>query len=129
MTAMNVIQPSIVHETVGYSHAVRLGNVLFVSGQVAKDRDGDLIGRGDVRAQTRQVLQNLRDVLEASGSALESVAKITIFTTSLEHRATIGEVREEFFGAVGHRPASTFVVVSSLADPNFLVEIEAVAGL
>lgn len=124
-----IISPSSVHPTSdrGYSHAARMGNLLFVSGQVARDQAGQTVGKGDIKRQTEQVFDNLRAVLEASGSGLEWVGKITVFTTDLTYRPAIGEVRDRVFRPVGHFPASTFVVISSLADPDFLVEIEAVA--
>ena len=121
------LNPTTVHPTAGYSHVVRMGDLLFVSGQVARNLKGEVVGKGDVRAQTEQVYANLKAVLEAAGSGLERIAKVTVFTTSLEHRPAINEVRNRVFGPMGHFPASTFVVISGLADPDFLVEIEAVA--
>ena len=111
-----------------YSHATRIGDVLFISGQVAQDREGNVIGRGDVRAQAAQVFANLRAVLESAGSGLDQIAKITIFTTSLDHRPAIAEARSMAFEGISHLPASTFVVISSLASPDYLVEIEAIAA-
>ncbi len=124
-----VVPQADLHPTRGYSHAVRMGDLLFVSGQVARNRQGETVGKGDVRAQTRQVYENLKAVLETAGSGLELVGKLTIFTTSIDHRPIIAEVRDSFFKDIGHYPASTFVVISSLADPDFLVEIEAVAAI
>lgn len=126
---VQVIQPDTVHDTTAfsYSHATRMGDLIFVAGQVANDRDGNLVGRGDVRAQTEQVFANLKAVLEAAGSGLDKVGKVTVFTTKLEYRPVIHEVRSRMFEEVGHLPASTLAVVSSLADPEWLVEIEAVA--
>ena len=124
-----VIQPVTVHDTTAYSysHAVRMGDLIFVSGEVARDQNGELVGKGDVRAQTEQVFKNLKRVLEAAGSGLDKVGKVTVLTTSLEYRPVIHEVRSRIFQEVGHLPASTLAVVTSLADPDWLVEIEAVA--
>lgn len=126
---VEVIQPDTVHETrnFAYSHAVRLGDLIFVAGQVPRDKNGETVAPGDPLAQTEQVLANLRTVLEAAGSGLDRIGKVTVFTTSLEHRPAIHEVRHRVFGEIGHYPASTMVVVKSLADPEWLVEIEAVA--
>ena len=127
--SIQVIQPDTVHDTTAYaySHAVRMGDLIFVAGEVARDRNGDLVGKGDVRAQTEQVFENLKAVLEAAGSGLDKVGKVTVLTTSLEYRPIIHEIRSRVFQEVGHLPASTLAVVTSLADPDWLVEIEAVA--
>lgn len=127
--SIRVIQPDTVHDTTAYaySHAVRMGDLIFVAGEVARDRSGDLVGKGDVRAQTEQVFENLKAVLEAAGSGLDKVGKVTVLTTSLEYRPVIHEIRTRVFQEAGHLPASTLAVVTSLADPDWLVEIEAVA--
>ena len=124
-----VIQPNTVHDTTAfsYSHAVRMGDLIFVAGQVAHDVDGNLVGEGDVAAQTEQVFANLKAVLEAAGSGMDKVGKVTVLTTNLEYRPLIHAIRARAFEEAGHLPASTFAVVSSLADPKWLVEIEAVA--
>lgn len=124
-----VTQPDTVHDTrdLAYSHAVRLGDLIFVAGQVPRDRSGATVAPGNALAQTEQVFDNLRAVLEAAGSGLDRVGKVTVFTTSLEHRPAIHKVRHRVFGEIGHYPASTLVVVKSLADPEWLIEIEAVA--
>jgi enamine deaminase RidA (YjgF/YER057c/UK114 family) len=126
---LNVIQPATVHDTTAYaySHAVRMGNLIFVAGQVARDLKGNLVGKGDVRAQTEQVFKNLKAVLEAAGSGLNKVGKVTVLTTRLEYRPIIHEIRSRAFREAGHLPASTLAVVTSLADPDWLVEIEAIA--
>jgi 2-iminobutanoate/2-iminopropanoate deaminase len=124
-----IIEPTGVHSTqkFAYSHAVRMGSMVFVAGQVAYDRDGKLVGKGDALAQTEQVFRNLEAVLKEAGSGLDKVGKMTVFTTRLEYRPIIHQVRARVFEQVGHYPASTLAVVSSLADPDWLVEIEAVA--
>jgi enamine deaminase RidA (YjgF/YER057c/UK114 family) len=125
-----VFNPDVVHATGGnYSHAVRMGNLLFVAGQVAQNKAGEIVGKGDALAQTHQIFQNLKDVLEACGSSLELVGKITVFTTSLDYRPAIAEARNKAYEGIPHKPASTFLVISSLATPDYLVEIEAVALL
>ncbi len=107
--------------------ATRMGDLVFVAGEVPHDRDGNLVGKGDVRAQTGQVFRNLEAVLEAAGSGLDKVGKVTVLTTRLEYRPIIHEVRARTLEAAGHLPASTLAVVTSLADPEWLVEIEAIA--
>jgi enamine deaminase RidA (YjgF/YER057c/UK114 family) len=106
-----------------------MGDLIFVSGQVAMTAGGELVGKGDVRAQTEQVFANLRAVLDAAGSGLDRVGKITVLAMRLEDRPIIGEVRNRVFAPYGFVPASTFAVVASLANPDWLVEIEAVAAV
>jgi enamine deaminase RidA (YjgF/YER057c/UK114 family) len=122
-----VIRPTGHHRTTGYSHAIiKHGVPVFLAGQVALDPDGNLVGEGDVGAQAAQVLANIKSAVTACGGTMDDVVKITVFTTDLAHRPAIAEARQRHFRP-GHYPASTFLVVSSLADPRFLVEIEAVA--
>ncbi len=121
------INPEGMTQPTTYSHVVRAGNQLFLAGQVAVDGDGNLVGRGDMPAQVRQVLQNMRTVLASQGADFSDIAKITIFTVDIEAFRGSAEVRAEFFG--GHPPASTLVQVVRLARPEFLVEIEAIAVL
>ncbi len=125
--ANEILRPDTVHKTTGYSHAVRAGNTLYISGQVAQDRDGNLIGRSDIAAQAAQVFANLKAVVEAAGGSMSDIVKLTTFATSLAYRPAIAEARGEYWQS--DWPASTFVVISSLAQPDFLVEIEAIAVL
>lgn len=122
-----VFNPATVHPTTGYAHAVRMGDLLFVSGQVALTPAGELVGKGDIRAQTEQVFENLQAVLEVSGSGLNRVGKLFVLITDLEYRPVVAEVRNRLFAPYGFVPASTLAVISSLAHPDYLVEIEAIA--
>jgi reactive intermediate/imine deaminase len=108
-----------------YTDAVIAGELLFVSGLVAVDRHGALVGGDDVAAQTRQVFANLRAVLDEAGCRFEDVVKVTVYLTDVDDRPKINPVRQEVFGDA--RPASTLVEVSRLAVPGAKVEIEAVA--
>jgi reactive intermediate/imine deaminase len=109
-----------------YAHAVRFGDLLFVSGCAPTDASGQLVGGDDVLAQTRQVLANLGTVLAAAGLAPADVLKVTVYLTDIDDRPRINPLRQAFFGQ--HRPASTLVEVSRLAIPGMQVEIEAIAG-
>ena len=120
------IRPSNVHETKGYSQAVRIGNTLYVSGQVPKDRSDRIVGVGDFEAQARQVYANLRAVLEAAGGSLDDVVKITTFLTRQDLFEDWRRIRAEVFKGEAH-PASTLVVVASLSHLDYLVEIEPIA--
>jgi reactive intermediate/imine deaminase len=110
-----------------YTDAVRYGDLLFVSGLTAHDAQGHLVGGADAAAQTRQILTNLRRLLEIAGAEFEDVLKVTVYLTDIEDRPRINPVRKEFFGET--KPASTLVEVSRLALPDMKVEIEAVVGL
>jgi reactive intermediate/imine deaminase len=123
-----VIAPSTMHQAVGYSHAVRAGNTLYIAGQVAVDPEGNIAGAGDIEAQAAQVWRNLRTVLEAAGGSLDDIVKLTTFVTDLSYRRAVGAARDAAFPH-GRYPASTFVVIQSLARPELLVEIEAIAVL
>lgn len=101
------------------------GKVLHVSGQVAQDASGNVVGKGDIRAQTRQVLENIRAVLSSAGGTMDDVAKVTVFVTDMSGLAEIHEVRGQFFKPP--YPASTLVEVRRLVRPDYLIEIEAVA--
>ena len=108
-----------------FTDAVRAGGFLYVSGIVAVDGDGKLVGGDDVVAQTRQVLENMRAVLSAGGCGFADVVKVTIFLTDIDDRPKINPLRQEAFAAA--RPASTLVEVPRLAVPGAKVEIECVA--
>jgi 2-iminobutanoate/2-iminopropanoate deaminase len=108
-----------------FTDAVLAGGFLHVSGIVAVDGEGRLVGGDDVVAQTRQVFQNMRAVLEAVGCGFEDVVKVTVFLTDVDDRARINPVRMEVFGDA--RPASTLVEVPRLAVEGAKVEIECVA--
>jgi len=110
-----------------FADAVIAGKTLYVSGLVATDGQGNIVGAGDVVEQTRQIFRNLRRVLDLAGARPSDVAKVTIFMRDIDQRPLINPVRQEFFGA--HRPASTLVEVSALVRPELLLEIEAVAQL
>ncbi len=124
--AREEITVSGVHKTTGYSHAAKAGDLIFVAGQVANDINGNLVGRGDIEAQAVQVFDNLKAVLASAGATLNDVVKLTTYTTSVAYRAKIAEVRARYFS--GYFPPNTFLVVASLATPEYLLEIEAVAA-
>ena len=107
------------------SQGIQVGNAVYVSGQVAMDGDGNVVGQGDIKAQTRQALQNVQSVLESAGSSMNDVAKITVYLTDISQLRDTHEVRAEFFP--DPPPASTGVEISALAFPGLLIEIEAIA--
>jgi 2-iminobutanoate/2-iminopropanoate deaminase len=122
--------PDAVHPPVGtYSHAVRVetaeGTWIYVSGQVALDAEGTLVGAGDLRAQTRQVFENLRAILEAHGATFADVVKIGTYLTTLYDLAGMREIRSVYL--TSELPASTAVQVMALVVPDALIEIDLVA--
>jgi reactive intermediate/imine deaminase len=108
-----------------FSQAVKVGPMIFVSGQLARDRDGQVVGRGDMAAQTRQVIANIAAILAEAGAELRHVVKLTAFMTDMSRAPEAWAVRSEAFS--GRPPASTGVEVSRLTHPDFLIEIEAIA--
>jgi 2-iminobutanoate/2-iminopropanoate deaminase len=110
-----------------YTDAVRAGDTLWVSGLLALDADGSLVGGADVVAQTEQIFRQLKRVLAHCDVGFENVTKVSVFLIDIGARPAINEVRKRYFGDA--RPASTLVEVSALAIPGALVEVEAVAHI
>ncbi len=107
------------------SQGIRVGNLVFISGQAAIGDDGNIVGRGDFDKQAEQAFRNLQRALEAAGSSLGRVAKVTIFLKSMDNFGKIVELRRKWFSAP--YPADTIVEISSLYSPEALIEIEAIA--
>ncbi|MBO0706200.1 MAG: RidA family protein [Candidatus Dormibacteraeota bacterium] len=110
-----------------YCHAVRFGDLVYVSGLVAMDERGGVLGKGEAAAQTEVIFQQLGMVLDTVGAAPADVLKVTVFLRNVDDRPRINPVRQRFFG--DHLPASTLVEVSRLIHEDLLVEIEAVVGI
>jgi enamine deaminase RidA (YjgF/YER057c/UK114 family) len=125
--AKQIIKPSTMPKPSGYSYAIKkTGTPLFISGQVGIDNAGRIVGDGDAAAQTEQVFRNLRTVVQAAGGTMDDIVKLTIFVTDPAYRSAVVAGRQNHFKE-GEYPASTYLVVSALAVPQLLVEIEAVA--
>ena len=110
-----------------YSNAVRVdsGPLLFISGQVALDGDGKLVGEGNLRAQAVQVHENIKAIVEAEGATMADIVKVTVYVTDMRAFDDIADIREGYFPSDG--PASVICEVSALAWPQFMIEVEAVA--
>ncbi len=108
---------------VGYSRAVRVGDIVAVSGSAAVDADGQVVGEGDAYAQAVQCIRVIADALDKAGASLESVVRTRIFVTDIELWSEVARAHQEAFGEIA--PATSMVEVSRLIDPAMLVEIEA----
>jgi len=115
-------------ENVGIAHAVRNENFVFISGQIPLDPEGNIVGKGDVRAQTVQIYEILKGVLEEIGGSLSNIVKLTTFYVNPDEFSVMAEVRKSYF-STGHLAASSAFCVTALAHPDALVEVEAIAIL
>ena len=127
------INPEGVSKPGAYTHVVSAqgSRIVFISGQVALDKDGNMVGMGDLGRQAEQVFENLKTCLESAGATFADVTKMTTFIVSFRpssDRAVLAEVRQKYL-LPGTLPASTLVGVQSLATPDILIEIEATAVL
>ena len=123
---MKVVSTQEAPQAIGpYSQAIALGSVLYTSGQIPLDKNGNFV-EGDIKVQTTQVLENLKQVLQASGSSLDRVVKTTVFLANMDDFVAFNEVYAQFFGE--HKPARSTIAVKTLPK-NALVEIECVAKI
>ena len=112
-------------DVIGFSRAVRVGDLVFVSGTVAWGPDGKLVGKGNVYAQAAQTIKNIEAYLQQAGASLKDVVRTRIYLTDMARWQEVARAHREAFGDV--RPASSLLEISRLAEPEMLVEIEAVA--
>ncbi len=111
-----------------FSHATTIearGKLVFVSGMTAHQPDGSVAGIGDVEAQTRQVCENVKAAVEAAGGTMEDICRVDVFVRNMEHFDTIHKVRREYFSSP--LPASTMVEVTKMTNPDYLIEMSAIA--
>ena len=124
------INPEYIAKPFGYTHVVEVlrGRPVYISGQVALDNQGNIVGSDDFEAQAVQVFENLKTALEAVGATFKEVVKINLYLLDMGQLPTLLEIRNRYIN-VANPPASTAVEVTGLANPKFLLEIEAIALL
>ena len=128
--AQKIIQPKDLSDPrPRYSQGILVegGKLLFIAGQTASDRDGNVVGKGDIEAQTHQVFKNLSAVLKEAGGSLENLVTTTTYITDREYREGYNRVRMQYYKT--NPPTSTLVIVKGLAHPDYLIEINGVAVL
>jgi 2-iminobutanoate/2-iminopropanoate deaminase len=125
MMALERIQPQGLAKPGTYSHVIKAGNTVYIAGQTATDAQGNVVGRGDITAQSVQVFENLKAALASVGGTFADVASITVYITDARYRDPMREVRTRYLG--DKLPTSTLLVVAGLADPEYLLEISAIA--
>ncbi|HEV8192483.1 MAG TPA: RidA family protein [Ktedonobacterales bacterium] len=125
---LQFVNPHRLPQPTGYTHVVEATGTrtIYISGQVALDADGNVVGPGNMRAQALQVFANLQAALEAVGANFNDVAKLTLFVLDVSQMAVVREVRDQYVNGP-QPPASTAVEVRRLVRDEFLIEVEAVA--
>ncbi len=109
----------------GFTAVVKAGSAVYIAGMVAQDENGNVVGAGDAEAQTRQIWRNIDVAVRAAGGSLANIVKTTTYVTGIEHAPAVRAVRSELFPT--NPPTSTLLVVSELANPAYVVEIESIA--
>ena len=126
-TNVRYVNPPTLSVPTGYSHVVEVqsGRTIYIAGQVAVDKSGNVVGKNDFAAQATQVFENLKLALAAAGATFDNLVKVTTFVTNMSHLQTLRTLRAKYYGK--NAPASTLVQVGKLANEQLLIEIEAVA--
>jgi enamine deaminase RidA (YjgF/YER057c/UK114 family) len=114
-------------DIVGYSRAVKVGNVVEVTGTVASGEDGNVVGKNDAYAQTKYIYEKIQKVLQRAGAEMKDVVRVRMFVTDISRWQEYGKAHSEYFKDI--KPCNTMVQVSALIEPDYLVEIEATAIL
>ena len=129
MPAINVqyLNPPALSAPTGYTHVVQVhgGRTIYIAGQVAFDKSGNIVGKGDFAAQATQVFENLKSALAAGGATFDNLVKVTTFVTDLSQMQTLRSIRAKYYGK--NAPASTLVQITKLANDDLMIEIEAIA--
>ena len=127
MSVRMPILPQGLSASPAFAPGVQVGELLFISGQVAQDNEGNLVGPGDCEAQTRHIMSRIQTIAEAAGATMRDVVKTTTFLTDVAGYPAFSRVRAETFPS--NPPASSTVIVAALVRPEFLVEVEAIVHI
>ena len=122
--SIKFINPDAIHQPTGYTHVTKAGNQVFIAGQIAIGRNGEVVGIGDIEAQTRQALANLDEAVKAAGGTRKDIAAIRVYMVNRDDLPGMRAARGNFWETP---PASTLLFISGLVRPELLIEIEAVA--
>jgi len=125
MERVNYSSGSKWEDIVGYSRAVKVGNVVEVTGTVASGDDGNVVGKDDAYAQTKYIYQKIEKVLARAGATMKDVVRVRMFVTDIARWQEYGKAHSEFFKTI--KPCNTMVEVRALIEPEYLIEIEATA--
>src|SRR5262245_35261139 len=127
MGQVRFLNPQTLSAPTGYSHIAEVtgGRTIYIAGQVAFDKSGSVVGKGDFAKQATQVFENLSLALAAVGATFDNVVKVTTYVTDMSQIQTLREIRAKYYGQ--NAPASTLVEIGSLANPDLMLEIEAIA--
>ncbi len=126
MNRQNISSGAIWEDTIGYSRAVRIGNIIEVAGTTAT-QGNDVVGKGSAYEQTKYILEKIETALAQAGGSLNDVIRTRIFITEMSQWEEVGRAHSEVFGSI--KPATTMVEVTALIRPDLIVEIEATAVL
>ncbi len=126
MPNQEYVNPDTMSTPAGYTHVIKVDKTVYISGQVSLAPDGSMVGKGDPEAQVRQIWRNIEAAVQSVGGTMQNVVKTTTYVTSTDSMAAVRKVRDEVHQGA-NPPTSTLLVISALAHPDFLVEIEAVA--
>ncbi len=130
MPKQEIVSPELAEPNGHFAQAVVAeagGRLLFVSGMTARNNEGGITGFGDIKAQTRQVCENVKAAVEEAGGTLEDIVRVDVYVTDMRHFDAIHAVRREFF--TGTPPASTMVEISKFSRPGYEIEMNAIAVL
>jgi enamine deaminase RidA (YjgF/YER057c/UK114 family) len=126
MSDRSYLAPAGIPRPAGYTQVVKVDHTVYIAGQVSVDADGNIVGQGDPEAQVRQVWRNLEAAVRSVGGTLNNIVKTTTYVTSDNVAPAVRRVREELFRNA-NPPTSTLLIISALAHPDYVVEIEAIA--